>query len=401
MTIHTVKAGETVFRIARDYGTSPIKIIEDNGLLRPDELNVGEELLILTPTRTYNVRGGDTVDKICRRFGVKRQALLASNPALGGTDRIYPGQVLSLRYDKPTGGMVAANGYVFAGCDTETLRAALPYLTYVTVAAGTEDDGQVSFLFDDRTLLSLSHEAGKTVLLRIGMERVPDDFFCDPERQERFLKAATKAAHAHGYDGITLSCFRMTKEAGEAFCQWMMEARRLLLGMNLLLFTETDGNGGGAVSEYADGNVLFYEKCSLTDIPTFEEGEKKVLAEYAGQYESSRTFLDISPFGYAGGAPLTREEIMKIARRYKSEILYDQERQICSFSYPQFGGGRRETRTVVFDSLRNIQHRLDVADEYGYMGIAFDVLRTPIAGWMMFYTTFSPIDYSMNTQDNM
>ena len=46
MTIHTVKPGDTVFKIARMHGTSPMKIVEDNGLTNPDRLTVGEELLI-------------------------------------------------------------------------------------------------------------------------------------------------------------------------------------------------------------------------------------------------------------------------------------------------------------------------------------------------------------------
>ena len=44
--------------------------VENNGLVNPDRISVGQKLLILTPTRTYTVRGGDTLEKISRRFGV-------------------------------------------------------------------------------------------------------------------------------------------------------------------------------------------------------------------------------------------------------------------------------------------------------------------------------------------
>ena len=46
MIIHTVKTGDTVFNIARKYGVAPHKIIENNELLNPDRLTVGEKLLI-------------------------------------------------------------------------------------------------------------------------------------------------------------------------------------------------------------------------------------------------------------------------------------------------------------------------------------------------------------------
>ena len=40
MQIHKVKKGETVYSIARDYGVSPTKIAEINGLQNKDLLAV-------------------------------------------------------------------------------------------------------------------------------------------------------------------------------------------------------------------------------------------------------------------------------------------------------------------------------------------------------------------------
>ena len=57
MKIHTVKEGETVFHIARKYGVSPAKIIENNGLLNPDRLSVGQKLLIVRPLTNMEEKG--------------------------------------------------------------------------------------------------------------------------------------------------------------------------------------------------------------------------------------------------------------------------------------------------------------------------------------------------------
>ena len=84
MNIHTVKPGETIFKIAREHSSSPMKIIENNDLENPDRLSVGQELLILNPTRTYTVRGADTLDKIKDRFKVEKEKLHAYNPYLSG-----------------------------------------------------------------------------------------------------------------------------------------------------------------------------------------------------------------------------------------------------------------------------------------------------------------------------
>jgi LysM repeat protein len=49
---------------------------------------------------TYTVRAGDTLAKIAARFGVSVQAILAANPQIANPDRIYVGQRLVI----PTGG---------------------------------------------------------------------------------------------------------------------------------------------------------------------------------------------------------------------------------------------------------------------------------------------------------
>ena len=88
MIIHTVQNGDTVFKIARQYGISPVTLIGINGLERPDCLSVGQELLILIPTRTYTLRGGDTLQRVCERFGVSLRTLLQNNPGLIGGERV-------------------------------------------------------------------------------------------------------------------------------------------------------------------------------------------------------------------------------------------------------------------------------------------------------------------------
>ena len=83
MHIHTIEPQDTIFKIARRYSVQPTKIMEDNGLYS-DRLAIGEELLILNPTRTVTVRGGESLVTIGKRFGVKKSSLIANNPALCG-----------------------------------------------------------------------------------------------------------------------------------------------------------------------------------------------------------------------------------------------------------------------------------------------------------------------------
>lgn len=399
MTVHTVKDGETVFSIARAYGVSPMKLIEYNELSRPDELSVGEELLILTPTRTYTVRGGDTLDRISRSFGVKKSKLQAANPALMGGDRLYPGELLAIRYDAPPYGMAAVNGYVYRDTTEEALRRTLPYLTYVTVSAALTDGGEVRWLFDTKHAVAWIREAGKLPLLRVGEEADIPAPTALREGWESLCDRLIAAAREHGFGGITLGLYKTARRDPALYNEFVVYMRGRMLGCDLILFTEADANRPLPLGDYADGTVLLYEKASLSEPPSFREGEETMMQQYAEQYESSRMFLDLSPFGYEGSTPLTLAEIRRLAYKHRRPIVRDENTLLCRLRYPHFSAGRREEREIAFESLENIKAKLHLLDALGYMGVSLDVGRTPVAVLMMVHTLFSDAGYSFIAAD--
>lgn len=107
--IHVVRRGENLYRIALQYGTTVQAIAARNGISNPNRIYVGQRLVIPTYYSGgghrggggwwYVVRPGDTLYSIARRFGttvwVLRQANNLANP-----NRIYAGQRLWI----PAGG---------------------------------------------------------------------------------------------------------------------------------------------------------------------------------------------------------------------------------------------------------------------------------------------------------
>jgi LysM repeat protein len=51
-SVHVVKAGDTVWRIAWQYGVSPKQLARWNGLERPDRIFPGERLRVTVPAAT-------------------------------------------------------------------------------------------------------------------------------------------------------------------------------------------------------------------------------------------------------------------------------------------------------------------------------------------------------------
>ena len=114
MKIHTVRKGESPKSIAAQYD-----LCEDY-LRRSNELEcerccVGEELLILQPTRTHRIARAETVERLAMRFGTKAYDVYTKNPWIHERG-LQIGDTVALKYsDKKLGGAVA-NGFFYKGC---------------------------------------------------------------------------------------------------------------------------------------------------------------------------------------------------------------------------------------------------------------------------------------------
>lgn len=94
---YTVRSGDTLYGIARKYGTTIGNIMALNPqITNPNEIQVGMVLTIPLPPQgavVYVVRPGDTVYRIAQRFGTTTEKLAEHN-YLNGNFTIYPGQQL-------------------------------------------------------------------------------------------------------------------------------------------------------------------------------------------------------------------------------------------------------------------------------------------------------------------
>ncbi|MBL8153893.1 MAG: LysM peptidoglycan-binding domain-containing protein [Anaerolineae bacterium] len=94
--VHIVQAGETLQIIAARYGTTWQAIAAANSLSNANQIFVGQRLVIpTTPAqpRYYTVQRGDTLFSIATRYGVTIQALSVANN-LANPNQIYVGQRL-------------------------------------------------------------------------------------------------------------------------------------------------------------------------------------------------------------------------------------------------------------------------------------------------------------------
>ena len=135
MDIHVVQPGDTLYRLARQYGVSMDRLLHDNQLPDPSQLVVGQTIVIRYPTLTYTVKEGDTLWSIAQANASTVRALLRNNPNLQGKDLIYPGQMLVIQYQDRPQASLTVNSYSYPWIDRSLLTATLPNLSQLTIFA--------------------------------------------------------------------------------------------------------------------------------------------------------------------------------------------------------------------------------------------------------------------------
>ncbi len=88
-----VRFGDTLIEIAESFGVSPSTILDWNEGVDPRHLKTGQELLIPIPDGIiYEVKKGDTLDTIAKRFFTVVDVIKEANDLVG--EIIFPGQKL-------------------------------------------------------------------------------------------------------------------------------------------------------------------------------------------------------------------------------------------------------------------------------------------------------------------
>lgn len=102
---HIVQRGETLSEIAQAYGVAPEELMAINGISNPNQIYVGQELILPANASligqpnidipTHTVKAGETLSQIAEQYGLSPARLMYMN-GLHDPNAIYVGQVLRL-----------------------------------------------------------------------------------------------------------------------------------------------------------------------------------------------------------------------------------------------------------------------------------------------------------------
>jgi spore germination protein len=211
MEIYIVQIGDDIFSIADNYGVPVMKLIQDNGLVNPYNLVLGQAIIIVFPSQTHTVEEGDTLASIANTYDVTLMQLLRNNSFLSERNYIYPGETLVIKYN--TNQKISINGFTYAFINKDILIKTLPYLTYLSVFNYRISEGAEIITYqDDSELIKLAKDYGVVPLMMLSVLSLQGDvdielaysILLNEENHSRLITNILNILKSSGYNGINL-----------------------------------------------------------------------------------------------------------------------------------------------------------------------------------------------------
>lgn len=210
MTIHVVQPGETINSIANLYKISVERLIVDNGILNPNNLVVGQTIVIVYPLISHTIQVGDTLVGIAEKYNVPLMQLLRNNPYLSDRKNIYPGETIVISYDTQKIRSIIMSGYVYSFINKDVLRKTLPYLTYLTIFNYRETANGDIIDVDDQEIINMAKDYGVAPIMLVSTlteqgessAEIANILLNSPELQDRLIDNIIAILKRKGYYGL-------------------------------------------------------------------------------------------------------------------------------------------------------------------------------------------------------
>jgi len=429
MQIVVVQSGDTLWTIAKTYGTTAADIAEANEIPEPNRLVVGQVLVIPIQGMYHYVEPGDTLWQIGRRYHVDYRELARINN-INPNATIYPGLRIYIparvRTNAVTNAYFEPIGVRPGQALLNDARSAAPYLSFfapfsydaqpdgtldppptadiasiassygnslmmvVTNISAGQFSGELArtILASDAVqdalianIIATANEAGIYRDIHFDFEYIPGDL---RDRYTAFIGKAADAAHAAGYQiSVALAPKTSANQTGQWYEGHDYGALGALVDFVVVMTYEWGFSGGPPMAVSPIGPVERVLQYAMTEIPA----AKILMGQNLYGYDWTLPFVAGESFARA----VSPQTAINIARDNFASISYDETAQAPYFFYRDAEG---RTHEVWFEDARSIQAKFDLIKRLGLRGISYWKIGFPFPqNWLLLGDNFNITRY--------
>lgn len=398
--IYTVKRGDTLFKIAQAYAVPVELIVEANGLTKPNDLAIGQNLLLPNPTpNKHIVMRGDTLYNIARNYNIPLNTLINANPQITNPNRINIGDEINIPETRP---IIEVNGYAIPNIRMETLNRTLPYLTYLSLFSyQIKSDGSLTGLYEE-TLINTARNAQVAPVMVVtninsngGFDSaLASAILNNTQIQDILINNIITILTDKNYYGVDIDFEYLYANDRETYIAFLTKLKARLSAINKYLSVAVApkyrDNQQGILYEAHDYSAIG-RIADRVIIMTYEWGyvygepmaisplsEVEAVIRYAvTRIPSEKILMGMPNYAYDWKLPwkqgnvaetLTNTQALERAIANGATIQFDQRAQAPYFNYVDANG---VSHVVWFDDARSIQSRLNLVTKYNLAGISY------------------------------
>lgn len=402
MIIYTVKAGDSVYKIANQYGTTTNDIVYANQLSNPDRLAIGQALVVPVDYFEYTVRRGDSLYSIARRYNTTVSKLVEDNPSITNPSMIYVGQSIRISAGDKIIRSIDVNGYAFPNIREDALENALPNLSFFSIFSyQIREDGSVVPINDEGLINTAWNNDVKPfmVITNIGdsggfNSDLVSTVLYDENVKNTLINNVIEILNNKNYAGLDVDFEYVYPSDREAYNNFLREVANRIKPLGYILTTavapKISANQPGLLYEAHDYPV-HGEVADHVIIMTYEWGYtygppmavapinevERVLRYAVSAIPSRKILMGMPNYGYDWTLPYRRGsranaisnlQAVNLAINNGATIQYDEVSQAPFFYYTDENGARH---VVWFDDARSLTARLRLVEKYNLGGVSY------------------------------
>ncbi|MBO0962754.1 glycoside hydrolase family 18 protein [Neobacillus sp. MM2021_6] len=422
MQIHVIKSNESLTTIASSYHTTVQDIIEANELPNPNNLVVGQAIVIPIIGHFYFVQSGDSLFTIARKVGVPYQELatinrINVNQPLNVGLRLYIPQ--AKKRSAEFNAYVEPRGTTVAPVLENSARDAAPYLTYLApFSFQARRDGTLKEpLLNNFPAIA---KANRNVLMMVINNQENDQFsdelgrilLNDSATQNKFINNIVATAKKYGFRDIHFDFEFLRPADREAYNNFLRKAKQRFKSEGWLMSTALapktsatqkgkwyEGHDYKAHGEISDFVVIMTYEWGYSGGPAMAVspiGPVRKVLEYAiTEMPSTKILMGQNLYGYDWTLPFVQgtvaravspQQAIQLAARHHVPIQYDTKAQAPFFKYTDEG----KQHEVWFEDARSIQAKFDLIKELNIRGMSYWKLGLAFPqNWLLIVDNFN------------